>query len=72
MWAVVGGIENDRVVGEAEVVEGLEELADMAVMLHHAVAVLILPRLAEARFLDVGAEVHAGGIPPAEERLATL
>ena len=37
--AVVGRVDHDRVVGDAEIVERLEQLADMAVVLDHAVGV---------------------------------
>jgi hypothetical protein len=41
--AVVGGIEHDRVVGDAKLVELLKEQADVPVVLDHAVGVLVLP-----------------------------
>ena len=37
--AVVGGVNDDRVVGDAEVVELLEQLADVTVVLDHAVGI---------------------------------
>jgi hypothetical protein len=40
--AVVGGVEHDGVVGDAELVEQVEELADVHVVLDHAVGVLVL------------------------------
>ena len=70
--AVVGGILDDGVVGEAEVVDQLEQLADLHVVLDHAVAVFVLPGDAAVLRLHVGAEVHARGVPPAEEGLARL
>ena len=75
MRAVVGRVEDDRVVGDPQVVERLEQLADVAVVFDHAVGVLGpggQPRRAAALGLDVGPEVHPGGIEPAEERLAGL
>ena len=70
--AVVGRILDDGVVGEAEVVDQLEQFADLHVVLDHAVAVFVLPGDAAMLRLHMGAEVHARGVPPAEERLAGL
>ena len=67
--AVVGGILDDGVVGEPEVVDQLEQFADLHVVLDHAVAVFVLPGDAAVLRLHMGAEVHARGVPPAEERL---
>ena len=44
----------------------------MAIVFDHAVAVFILAGLAEACFLQMGAEVHACGVPPAEKGLTIL
>ena len=71
MRAVVGGILDDGVVGDAEVIEQLEEFADLQVVLDHAVGVFVVALVAML-VLDVGAEVHASAVPPAEERLASL
>ena len=49
-----------------------EQLADVHVVLDHAVAVFVLSRLAAMLGLHVGAEVHPRAVPPAEERLAGL
>jgi hypothetical protein len=70
--AVVGGVLDDGVVGDAEVVDELEQFADVHVVLDHAVAVFVLAGDADVLLLDVGAEVHAGAVPPAEEGLALL
>ncbi len=63
---------NDGVVGDAEVVEQLEQFADVHVVLDHAVAVFVLAGDAAVLLLHVGAKVHAGAVPPAEEWLAGL
>ena len=68
--AVVGRVHDDRVVGDAELVELVEDHADVAVVLDHAVVVLALAADAAQLILDVGAEVHARRVPPEEERLA--
>ena len=69
--AVVGRVLHDRVVGEAEVVDQLEQFADVIVVLDHAVVVFVAARPgdADAFLLDVRAEVHPRAVPPAEERL---
>ena len=70
--AVVGGVDDDGVVGDAEVVELLEQLADMAVVLDHAVGIEAQARLALALLLQMREDVHAGGVEVAEERLVWL
>ena len=70
MRAVVGRVEHDRVVGDAEIVERLEHGADVGIVLDHAVAVFVLARLAKVGLFHVRAEVHPRGVPPAEEGLA--
>ena len=69
--AVVGGVLDDGVVGEAEVVNELEQFADVQVVLDHAVVVFIAALAADAFVLGlhVSAEVHARAVPPAEEGL---
>ncbi len=42
MRAVVGGVLDDGVVGDAEVIEQLEEFADLEVVLDHAVGVFVV------------------------------
>ena len=69
LGAVVGGVDHDRVVGDAEVVELLQELADLPVMLHHAVRIDAEPGLALRLRLEPGPDVHAARIEPDEERL---
>ena len=65
-------VDDDRVVRDAHVVERLEERADGIVVLHHAVDVLAVAVRVAAAMLgaDVRAQVHAGRVEPAEERLA--
>ena len=64
---VVGAVEDEGVVRDAELVEQVEELTDVHVVLHHAVGVLVLARDAPVLLLDVRAEVHARAAPPHEE-----
>src|SRR6516165_5663757 len=70
LGAVVGGVDHDRIVGDAEIVELLQELADLPVMLHHPVRIDAEPGLSLRRWLEMGPNVHAGRIEPDEERLA--
>ena len=66
---------HDGVVGDAEVVELLEQLADVAVVLDHAVGVFGpggQPRLVAMLGAHMSAQVHAGAVEPAEERLVGL
>ena len=44
MGPVIGRIEHDRVVGDAEIVEQFEQLANMHVVLDHPILVLISVR----------------------------
>ena len=70
MRPVVGAVHDDRVVGDAELVELVEQLADVPVVVDHRVVVLRLPPsgLAAALGLVVGAEVHVRRVEPHEER----
>ena len=70
--AVVGGIHDDGVVLEAEFFELVEELADHAVVFDHAVGVGAEAGLACILLLEVGEDMHAGGVPPEEEGLVGL
>ena len=70
MHTVVGAVDDDRVLGDAEFVEVIQHVADTPIMFDHAVVVLGLPDAGLAEFLggDVGAEVHPGRVEPHEER----
>jgi hypothetical protein len=71
--AVVGREDDDRVLGQAGLVELGEQLADMAVELGQAVAVDVLTagaRDAARRLLEVDEDVQAGRVDPEEEGLA--
>ena len=65
-------VDDDRVVGDAHVVERFEQRADGVVVLDHAVDVLAVAMLVPAAVLgaDVRAQVHARAIEPTEERFA--
>ena len=74
MRAVVGGVDDDRVVGDAEVVQGLEDLADWSSCSIMPSMYSLSPCCVLAAVLgaDVRAQVHARGVEPAEERLPGL
>src|SRR4029077_7697294 len=72
LGAVVGGVHNDGVVGDTQLIELGENLTDLLVMNDHPVAVGILAAPAEVLFCDVGPKVHRRGIVPEEEGLLCL
>ena len=69
LGAVVGGPDDDGVVGDAEVVELLQQLADHAVEFDHAIGVDAQAGLAFRLRLEMRVDVHARRVEPAEERL---
>jgi hypothetical protein len=69
---VVGGVDDDGVVGDAEVVEFFQQLADVGVVLDHAVGFNAIAGFALGFGLEVGEDVHAGGVVVAEEGLSGL
>ena len=69
---VVGEVEDDRVLRDAEVVKLLEQLPDVAVVLDHAVGVDADARLAQRLLLQMREDMHARRIEPHEERLLSL
>ena len=74
MRAVVGAVHDERVVGEAEAIDRVEDRADVLVVVDHRVVIFALPPagLAEALRLRVRPEVHVGEVHPEEERLVGL
>ena len=72
MRTIVGRIHNDCVVSDAKIIEQFQQFAHMPVVLNHAVAVFILAGNTAKLFFNVCAKVHAGAIPPGEERLTFL
>src|SRR5215467_9309847 len=70
LGAVVGAVDHDGVVGDAEVVELLEDGTHHVVVLDHAVRVEADARAALGGRLQMRPHVHARGVEPNEERLA--
>jgi hypothetical protein len=64
--AVVGRVHDDRVVGDAEFVELLQQLSDVAVVLDR---IDPDPGFTLRLLLEVSENVRTRGVPPAEERL---
>ena len=67
--AVVGRVDHDGIVGDAEVVEFLQELSDLPIMFDHAVRIEAESGLALRGGLEVRPDVHARRVEPHEERL---
>ena len=67
---VVGGVHDDRVLGDTQLVEQIQQAADRVVVIQHRVVVARLPApgAAHALWLGVGAEMHVRGVEPYEER----
>ena len=70
--AVVGGVHDDGIVSNAQLVEFIEHHANLLVVHNHAIAVKILAALADVLFGDVRPEVHGRCVVPHEERLVGL
>ena len=72
LGAIVGGIHDDRIVIQAKFFELGENLADLAVVLDHAIGINPEACLALGFLFEVGEDVHAGGVPPKKKRLVRL
>src|ERR1700721_37035 len=56
LGAVVGGIHDDGVVGDAQLIKLGEQLADLLVVSDHPIAVVVLPALAAVLVSEGGPE----------------
>ena len=72
MHPVIRGVEHDGVVGDLQLIQLIQHLAHQFVVGHHHIIVKILAGFTQVLFRGVGAEVHAGGIHPGEERFVRL
>jgi hypothetical protein len=70
--AIIGGVDDDRVVSCAQIVDELKELTDMSVRFHHPVGINAEAGLALGFLLQVGEDVHPRGVEVAEPRAAGL
>ena len=72
LGAVVGRVHDDGVVLDAKLLELGQHLADLAVVLGHAVGIDAKSGLAFGFCLQMREDVHPRGVPPQEERLVVL
>jgi len=70
--AVIGGVHDNRVVGEAKLVELVQHSANVFVVGDHHVVVVPLTALAPVLLGGVGPEMHRRGVVPEEDRLIRL
>ena len=72
--AVVRRVHDDRIVGDAQLVKGVQQVSDDVVVIEHRVVVLGLPPSGapDALRLGVGPEVHVSGVKPDEERCLSV
>ena len=67
--AVVGRVLDDGILGDAQFVQQVEQLADGSIVQHHGVVVKALAADALRLFRNVRPEMHVGGVPPHKEGL---
>ncbi len=74
VWSVIGRVDDDRVVGDAEIIEYFQQFADVAVMLDHAVSVFVVRHAAlpAHRRAHMRVQMHARRVHPHEERFPLL
>ena len=65
--AVVGGVDDNGIVSDAEVVELFQHLADRLVVLDHAIGIEANSGLSFRLLLEMGPDVHACRVEPKEE-----
>src|SRR5262249_10797453 len=72
VYTVVGAVDDDGVVSDAQIIERLEQVSDVTVMFEHAVHVFAETAAASIFRPHMSVEMHARAVPPAEERLVCL
>ena len=74
MRAIVGAVYDDRVVCNTELVDLVENLADILVVIDHRIMVGRLPHsgLVQALLFGVGLQMHMGKVDPGKERFVGL
>ena len=72
MGSVVGRIHDERISGDAKLVEIVEHIADVLVVIDHRIMIgrLPTPGLSEARFFRMRKQMHVRGVEPDKEWLA--
>src|SRR5260221_12451506 len=70
--SIVGGVHDDGIFGDPKIIEFLEELSDVAVVLHHPIGIHAETRNTLRLLLEMRENVHPSRVEPAEERLAVL
>src|SRR5262249_42885462 len=68
LGSVIGGVKNDGVIGNSQLVELIKELTHMPVVLDHAIRMNALSRDTEGLGLQVRKDVHSSRVEPAKER----
>ena len=69
---VVGGIHDDGVIGNAQLIDLIQHLSDLLVVGYHPIAVVILSTLATVLVGEMSSYVHRRRVVPEEERLLGL
>jgi hypothetical protein len=66
-----GRVNDEGIVGDAQVIQRLEDCPHILIVVDHGVLIRALPapRLTNAGRLGMGAEVHVGRIHPHKKRL---
>src|SRR6516165_423734 len=72
---VVSGVEDDCVIGYAQAIDDLQQLADVTVVFEHSVSIFgpgIDSRFVAHGLAYVGAKMHARRVHPTEERFVRI
>ena len=72
LGAIVGRVHDDRVLGEAQIVQCLEHLTDRTVMFDHTVGIDAETGLAFTLGFEARPHVHTCRVPPQEERFVVI
>ena len=70
VWAIVGAVDDDGVLGDTQIIECIKHLSDVSVVVDHGVVIpgLPAPGLAHALRFGVGEQMHVGEVQPDEKR----
>ena len=71
MRPIVSAVKDDRIIGDTQLIELIEESTDQIIVAHHGI--VINPGLTTLLFFRcMGPKVHSGGVKPNEEGLVLL